>query len=108
MGALITWDGPAVKRAGDLRFGQNFKKFGDPFEGVGRVKDLGDGACMIVGLHGRMGRDIGEVRQCHDEILELCNAEGFSRARMQRMDKIGTLHWWEYDLTTRPFRRRRL
>jgi hypothetical protein len=81
-----------------LRFGPFFKssKARDPYAGCGTVEDWGE-HCVI----GPISGDFTE--QDRNDILEACAGWGFLRARVERKGKL-----WEYDLTARPFKRRRV
>lgn len=90
MGAGLQW------LVGVIRFGPNYTKYGDPYDGHATLHNYGD--YHVIGpISGKF------TRADHDAILDVCRSVGITHVRMLRNGK-----WWGYDLTVDPFIRRRI
>jgi hypothetical protein len=99
MPAEIVWPAEhGARRVGVLRFGPFFQQSAsrDRYAGCGTIEDHGD-HCVI----GPLGGDLTATDW--NDIGEACAAMGFNRARVERHGRL-----WEYDLTARPFKRKRI
>ena len=97
MPAEIEWNSGA-KRSGIIRFGPEFRSAHnrDPWSGVMSIKDHGDW-CDLFAVAGKI------TRQDVDDVLAACADAGFAEAYEERNGKR-----WAYDLTERPYKRRRV
>lgn len=80
-----------------LRGGINHKEYGDPYSVHVTVLNCGEYA-QVTGLSGDMSRD--DWRDALEKMADF----GITRLREYRK-KSG---WWEYDLTVKPFKRKKI